>query len=169
MPLPISTPSDVASRILLLRGHRVLLDADLAVLYGVTTKALNQAVRRNIARFPGDFAFQLNADEVGRLRSQTVTSKTGRGGRRYAPFAFTEHGVAMLATVLRSEQAIQVSIEVVRAFIRLRETAAQHDDLLRKITALEKKYDAQFRVVFDAIRELTAPPTPATRKIGFEP
>ena len=144
-----------------------MLDADLAVLYGVSTKRLNEQVKRNRSRFPDDFMFQLTAEEVRSLRSQFATSKQGRGGRRYAPLVFTEQGIAMLSTVLNSERAIQVNIEIMRAFVRLREMIATHKELARKLEALEKRYDAQFRVVFDAIRELTAPPTPKKRKIGF--
>ena len=144
-----------------------MLDADLAVLYGVTTKRLNEQVRRNRSRFPDDFIFQLTAEEVRSLRSQFATSKQGRGGRRYAPLVFTEQGIAMLSTVLNSERAIQVNIEIMRAFVRLREMIATHKDLARKLEALEKRYDAQFRAVFDAIRELMAPPEPNKRKIGF--
>jgi ORF6N domain-containing protein len=144
-----------------------MLDADLAVLYGVSTKRLNEQVRRNRSRFPDDFMFQLTAEEVRSLRSQFATSKQGRGGRRYAPLVFTEQGIAMLSTVLNSERAIQVNIEIMRAFVRLREMIATHKDLVRKLEALEKRYDAQFRVVFDAIRELMKPPEPNKRKIGF--
>ena len=153
--------------ILLLRGHKVMLDADLAVLYGVSTKRLNEQVRRNRSRFPDDFMFQLTREEVRSLRSQFATSKQGRGGRRYAPLVFTEQGIAMLSTVLNSERAIQVNIEIMRAFVRLREMIATHKDLARKLEALEKRYDAQFRVVFDAIRELMKPPESKKRKIGF--
>jgi len=153
--------------ILLIRGHKVILDADLGVLYGVTTKRLNEQVRRNVARFPTDFMFQLTLEEVESLRSQFATSNKGRGGRRYAPLVFREQGIAMLSTVLNSERAIQVNIEIMRAFVRLRELMATHKDLARKLEALEKKYDAQFRVVFDAIRQLMAPPEPKKRKIGF--
>ena len=144
-----------------------MLDADLAFLYGVSTKRLNEQVRRNRSRFPDDFMFQLTAEEVRSLRSQFATSKQGRGGRRYAPLVFTEQGIAMLSTVLNSERAIQVNIEIMRAFVRLRELVATHKDLARKLEALEKRYDAQFRVVFDAIRELMKPPESKKRKIGF--
>ena len=144
-----------------------MLDADLAGLYGVTTKRLNERVRRNRSRFPDDFMFQLTAEEVLSLRSQIATSKQGRGGRRYAPLVFTEQGIAMLSTVLNSERAIQVNIEIMRAFVRLQEMIATHRDLARKLETLEKKYDAQFKVVFDAIRELMTPPESKKRKIGF--
>jgi len=153
--------------ILLIRDHKVLLDVDLAALYGVPTKRLNEQVRRNRARFPEDFMFQLTAEEVTSLRSQFATSNKGRGGRRYAPYAFTEQGVAMLSTVLNSERAILVNIEIMRAFVRLRQMLASNAELSRKMDALEKKYDAQFKVVFDAIRQLMAPPETKKRKIGF--
>ena len=153
----------------LIRGHRVLLDADLAELYGVTVPALNQAVRRNLDRFPEDFMFQLTEEEATNLRSQTVISSS-HGGRRYLPYVFTEQGVAMLSSVLRSERAVQVNIEIMRAFVRLRRMLEENVALSRKLAALEKKYDAQFRVVFDAIRELMAPPPAAAKKkaIGFK-
>ena len=144
-----------------------MLDSDLARLYRVTTKRLNEQVRRNIARFPGDFMFQLTLEEVESLRSQSATSNKGRGGRRYAPLVFTEQGIAMLSTVLNSERAIHVNIEIMRAFVRLREMLATHKDLARKLDAMEKKYDAQFKVVFDAIRQLMSSPEPGKRKIGF--
>jgi hypothetical protein len=157
----------IEREILLIRGHKVLLDAHLAALYGVTTKRLNEQVRRNRSRFPGDFMLQLTSEEVESLRSQFATSNQGRGGRRYAPYAFTEQGVAMLSTVLNSERAIRVNIEIMRAFVRLRQILASNAQLARKLDALEKKYDAQFKVVFDAIRELMTPPEPNKRKIGF--
>ena len=145
-----------------------MLDADLATLYGVETKVLVQAVKRNIDRFPADFMFQLTKQEFDDLRSQTVTSSWG--GRRYPPYAFTEQGVSMLSSVLRSKRAIQVNIEIMRAFVQLRRILASHADLARKLSALEKKYDAQFKVVFDAIRGLMAPPEPKKkREIGFSP
>jgi hypothetical protein len=155
----------IERKILLLRQQKVLLDADLADLYGVTTKALVQAVKRNIERFPEDFMFQLNAEEFGDLRSQSVTSNWG--GRRYAPYAFTEQGVAMLSSVLRSQQAIAVNIEIMRTFVKLRETLASHKDLAKKLALLEAKTDARFRQVFDAIRALMMPPEPKRRPIGF--
>ena len=144
-----------------------MLDADLAGLYGVTTKRLNEQVRRNRSRFPEDFMFQLTSTEAASLRSQIATSNKGRGGRRYAPYAFTEQGVAMLSTVLNSERAIQVNIEIMRAFVHLRQMLASNAQLARKLNALEKKYDSQFRVVFEAIRGLMTPPEPKKRKIGF--
>ena len=151
----------------MLRGQRVLLDVHLAFLYGVSTKVLAQAVKRNIKRFPTDFMFQLTDQEHEHLRSQIVTSKKGRGGRRYHPFAFTEQGVAMLSSVLRSERAVQVNIEIMRAFVRLRELLATHKDLARQLDVLEIKYDKQFKVVFDALRRLMRPSTPAKRRIGY--
>ena len=152
--------------ILLIRRQKVILDADLAVLYGVETRLLVQAVKRNLGRFPEDFMFQLNREEFAILRSQSVTSSDW-GGRRYPPYAFTEQGVAMLSSVLRSQRAIRVNIEIMRAFIRLRQILASHAVLARKLDALEKKYDAQFKEVFEAIRQLMAPPEPKRRAIGF--
>lgn len=160
----------IESRILLIRSHKVMLDEDMAALYEVEVKVLNQAVKRNIERFPKDFMFQLTAEEAARLRSQTVTLKAGRGQhRKYSPYAFTEQGVAMLSSVLRSKRAVQVNVEIMRAFVRLRRMLATHEDLARKLDALEKKYDAQFKAVFDAIRQLMTPPTPKRRQIGFRP
>jgi phage regulator Rha-like protein len=156
----------IEKAILLIRGQKVMLDAHLAELYGVETKVLVQAVKRNIERFPEDFMFQLSQAEFAILRSQFVTSSDW-GGRRYPPYAFTEQGVAMLSSVLHSQRAVQVNIEIVRAFIRLRQMLASHVELARKLDALEKKYDAQFRQVFEAIRQLMAPPEPKRRPIGF--
>ena len=158
----------IENAILFIRGHKVMLDRDLAALYGVTTFNLNKAVKRNTDRFPEDFMFQLTAEEAGTLRFQIGMSKgKGRGGRRYLPYVFTEQGVAMLSSVLRSKRAVQVNVEIMRAFVRLRRMLASNEDLARKLAALEKKYDAQFRVVFDAIRELMTPPESKKRKIGF--
>jgi hypothetical protein len=158
----------IEKAILLIRGQKVMLDADLAELYGVETRVLVQAVKRNLERFPEDFMFQLNKDDVDFLRSQIVTLKKGRGQHsKYLPYAFTEQGVAMLSSVLRSRRAIQVNIEIMRAFIRLRQMLASHVELARKLDALEKKYDAQFKQVFEAIRQLMAPPEPKRRPIGF--
>ncbi len=158
----------VERAILLLRGHRVLLDADLAEMYGVETRSLVQAVKRNRDRFPEDFMFQLQEDEVESLRSQIVILKTGRGRhRKYLPFAFSEQGVAMLSTVLRSPRAVQVNIEIMRAFVRFRQMLQANAGLARKLAALETKYDGQFRAVFDAIRELMASPVKARKRIGF--
>ena len=152
--------------IVVLREHKVMLDEDLAVLYAVDVKVLNQAVRRNLQRFPSDFMFRLVAEETEVLRSQFVTSRSW-GGRRYLPYAFTEQGVAMLSSVLRSDRAVRVNIEIMRAFVRLRQMLQANADLAKKLVALEKKYDAKFRVVFDAIRELMEPPVKAKRRIGF--
>lgn len=150
----------------LVRGEKVILDQALARMYGVTTGALIQAVRRNPGRFPDDFMYQLSTQEVANLKSQTVISSWG--GRRHRPYAFTEQGVAMLSSVLRSERAVAVNVEIMRAFVRLRRLLITHADLARKLEELEEKYDSQFRVVFDAIRELMAPSTvPSKRRIGF--
>jgi hypothetical protein len=160
-------PSErIARSIVILRGRKVLLDADLAVLYDVRTKALVQAIKRNPDRFPADFTFQLTAEEFARLRSQSVTSKS-RGGRRYLPHAFTEQGVAMLSSVLRSPRAIAVNIEIMRVFVKLRQAVASHARLARKLDELEQRYDAQFKVVFDAIRALMILPTAKARRVGF--
>ena len=153
--------------ILLIRGHKVMLDADLAELYGVQTKVLVQAVQRNRERFPDDFMLQLTKEEFDNLRSQFVTSSSGWGGRRYPPYAFTEQGVAMLSSVLRSERAVRVNIEIMRAFVRLREMLASHAELARRLDDLEQRYDAQFKAVFDAIRELMTPPQAPRRRLGF--
>ena len=150
-----------------MRGHKVLLDADLAALYGVATRVLVQAVHRNRPRFPDDFMFQLSEEEFGRLRSHVGISNPGRGGRRYRTYAFTEQGVAMLSSVLRSERAVQVNIEIMRAFVRLRQLLASHKDLARRLDELEQHYDEQFKVVFEAIRQLIAPPARSQRQIGF--
>jgi hypothetical protein len=159
-------PERIERSILLIRGHKVMLDADLAALYGVETKRLLQALKRNISRFPPDFMFQLSKDDFENLRFHFGTSSQW-GGRRYPPYAFTEQGVAMLSSVLRSKRAIQVNIEIMRAFVRLRRLLASHADLARKLDTLERKYDAQFKVVFDAIRELMKPPESKKRPIGF--
>ena len=156
----------IEQRIFLIRGQKVMLDSDLAELYGVETKALKRAVKRNIDRFPADFMFQLTREEVRNLRYHFGTSSWG--GQRYLPFAFTEHGAVMLASVLNSPIAAQASIQVVRAFIRLRGILAAHKELAQKLEALENRYDAQFKVVFDAIRKLMEPTTvPPNRRIGF--
>lgn len=158
----------IERKILLLRGQKVLLDADLAVLYGVSTKRLNEQVRRNQKRFPADFVIELTTTETNNLRSQFVTSKLGRGGRRYGILAFTEQGVAMLSSVLNSQRAVQVNIAIMRAFVQLRELLATNKDLAKKLDALEKKYDGQFQKVFAAIRALTQPdPPPPNHRIGF--
>ena len=152
--------------ILSIRGEKVMLDSDLAELYGVETKRLNEQVRRNLSRFPPDFMFQLTSQEWESLRSQFATLKRGEH-RKYLPYAFTEHGALMLANVLNSERAAQTSVQVVRAFVRLRQMLASNAELARKLAALENKYDAQFKVVFDAIRQLMSPPEPKRREIGF--
>lgn len=141
------------------------MDSDLAGMYDVETKVLNQAVKRNISRFPPDFMFQLNEKEFGDLRSQFVTSKFSK--RRNPPYVFTEQGVAMLSSVLRSERAIKVNILIMRAFVKLREMISTHKDLLNKVESMEKKYDTQFKVVFEAIKTLMKPEQKPTRKIGF--
>lgn len=143
-----------------------MLSTHLAELYEVEPRVLVQAVKRNIERFPPDFIFQLSKVEFQNLKSQIVTSNWG-GLRRAAPYAFTEQGIAMLSSVLNSRRAVQVNIEIMRAFVRLRELMATHKDLVRRLNKMEKKYDAQFRLVFDAIRELMTPPEPKKRKIGF--
>ena len=151
----------------MIRGQKVMLDSDLAELYEVSTKKLNEQIRRNLNRFPLDFMFQLNEEETETLRSQFATSKTGRGGRRYFPFVFSEQGVAMLSSVLHSERAIEVTILIMRAFVKLREMIASHKDLSKRLNDLEKKYDSQFKVVFEAMRQLMTPPVKPKRKIGF--
>lgn len=169
----------IERRIYLIRGHKVMLDGDLADLYDVPVKVLNQAVKRNVERFPEDFMFRLSKQEwenlrfqigISNLRSQFVTSSWG--GRRYQPYAFTEQGVAMLSSVLRSQRAIQVNIAIMRAFVKLRETLALDKDLAKKLEELERKiihHDAQIQSIFDAIRQLMAPPEKLRRKIGFHP
>jgi len=157
----------IEKKILLIRGQKVMLDSDLAGLYSVQTKVLVQAVKRNITRFPLDFMFQMSAEEAELLRSQIVTSKVGRGGRRSAPYVFTEQGVAMLSSVLNSKRAIEVNIQIMRAFVKLREMIATHKALARKLSEMEKKYDGQFKVVFDALNHLMAEPEPKEKKIGF--
>jgi hypothetical protein len=161
----------IESRILLFRGQRVMLSTHLAGLYGVAPKVLIQAVKRNSDRFPQDFMFQLDPEEQEILRSQTVTLRSGWGTHpKYPPFAFTEQGVAMLASVLRSPQAVAVNIEIIRAFVRLRQLLSSNAELTRKLNALERRYDAQFSAVFEAIRKLMEPPVPPKkRRIGFAP
>jgi hypothetical protein len=156
----------VEKAILLIRGEKVILDTDLATLYVVETRSLLQAVKRNLERFPSDFMFQLTRKEFESLRSQSVISK-GRGGRRYLPYAFTEHGAIMAANVLSSKGAVQASVQVVRAFIRLRQMLVSNAELAHKLSEIERKYDAQFKVVFDAIRQLMTPPEPQRKQIGF--
>jgi ORF6N domain len=157
----------IEQRIFVLRGQNVLLSTDLARLYGVETRTLVQAVKRNIERFPSDFMFQLGPEEFRNLKSQIVTSSWG-GIRRAAPYAFTEQGVAMLSSVLRSKRAIRVNIEIMRAFVQLRRMVISHADLALRLDALESTYDARFREVFDVIRQLMQPPPQPTRpRIGF--
>jgi hypothetical protein len=184
MPAIAPKPERLAPLVRLIRGERVLVDADLANLYGVATKVLNQAVRRNLERFPADFMFQLTTEEWEDLRSQIVTSRElhrsmrsqsvtsiSRGGTRYQPYAFTEQGVAMLSSVLRSPRAIEVNIAIMRTFVQLRRLMDSNRELARKIEAMENKYDEQFAVVFDAIKQLIAEDearkTQPKRRIGF--
>jgi len=162
----------IEQRIFFIRGHKVMLDSDLASLYDVPTGALNRAVRRNLERFPEDFCFQLTDKEIEALRFQSgISKKAGRGGRRYLPYVFTEQGVAMLASVLNSPRAVQVSIGIVRVFVRLRTIIATHAELSRRLEELEsmfEKHDSELQYVFEAIRELMAPePVPPKRRIGF--
>lgn len=163
----------IESKIYVIRGRKVMLDKDLAELYGVKTKSLNLAVKRNLFRFPNDFMFQLTKEE-GHLRFQFETSKPGRGGSRYLPYAFTEQGVAMLSSVLNSRQAVLVNIQIMRTFTKIGEIMGCHEDLRRKIEAMEKKFggkfqehDHQFRQIFQAIRKLLAPSPRPKRRIGF--
>ncbi len=183
--IPPLTPDSITLRICDVRGQRVIVDADLAALYGVETKRFNEAVKRNLARFPVDFMFTLTAEEFEALRSQIATSNTpavpARGGRRYAPRVFTEHGALMAATILNSPRAVEVALYVVRAFVRLRELAVTHGDLAKRLDELERKTEAlslshdafsrttrhQLKQVFDALRQLMAPPDPPKRPIGF--
>ena len=157
----------IENSILTLRGERVILDFELARLYGVTTARLNQQVRRNADRFPTDFMFELTREELDSLMLQFATSKVTRGGRRKLPTVFTEHGAIMAATVLNSKTAVAASVQVVRAFVRLRQMLASSPELARKLNELERRYDHQFKVVFDAIRQLMTPPEPKRKQIGF--
>jgi len=160
----------IEQKIFLIRGQKVMLDRDLAQLYGVETRVLNQAVRRNIDRFPADFMFSLTRDEIMRISQFVISSTQIRNETlKFAKsvLAFTEQGVAMLSTVLNSKRAIEVNILIMRAFVKLREMIASNKELAKKLDELEKKYDAQFKVVFDAIRQLMTPPTKKQRKIGF--
>ena len=169
LPIPVEM---IERRIYLIRGHKVMLDSDLAELYGETTTRLNQQVRRNMDRFPEDFAFQLTLEESDALMLQIATSKTGRGGRRKLPLVFTEQGVAMLSSVLRSKRAVAVNITIMRAFVRLREVLATHKDLARRMADLEREQKAQGRHitdVFKAIQKLLEPPKDKPRRaIGFQ-
>ncbi len=167
---PIIVPNEVIiDRIYLFRGQKVMLDGDLAELYGVSTRRLNEQVRRNIRRFPKDFMFELRPQEAKILMSQIATSSSRHGGRRKLPLVFTEQGVAMLSTVLNSDRAIDVNIAIIRAFVKLRELLATNKALARKIESMEKRYDAQFIEIFSAIRALMDPEEiPRSRQIGFE-
>ena len=161
----------VESRIFMVRGKQVMLDKDLAELYGVETKKLNQAVKRNLKRFPSDFMFRLTASEFANLKSQSVMSSAGAaawGGRRKLPYGFTEQGVAMLSSVLNSPRAIRVNIEIMRAFVQMRQVLRSHADLSLRLDDLELRFDGQFGIVFDAIRQLMIPPEPPKRRIGFQ-
>jgi len=157
----------IENKIYLIRRQKVMLDRDLAELYEVPTKVFKQAVKRNIKRFPSDFMFELSSAEFRNWRSQFVTSKSDKMGLRYAPMAFTEQGVAMLSSVLNSERAIEVNIQIMRTFVNLRKMLASHKDLAGKMAKLEKKYDEQFKIVFDAIRALISEENKPKRKIGF--
>lgn len=180
-PRPVHL-APIEHQIYWIRGQKVMLDRDLALLYGVETRVLNQAVRRNVERFPEDFMFALNADEAHRMRSQIViasprdhshASTIQKRNLRYRPLVFTEQGIAMLSSVLRSPRAIMVNVEIMRAFVRLRQLLASNAELARKLAGLEKRYDRKFKIVFDAIRELMTGPRPelsaARREIGFHP
>lgn len=170
--MDVSLPVEVIKgKIFLIRGHKVLMDSDIAGLYGVTTANLNKAVKRNAERFPDDFMFQLSATEMTNLMFQSGISSSGHGGRRKPPYAFTEQGVAMLSSVLNSDRAVQVNIAIMRAFVQLRELAISNRVLARKLDELENKYDKhdkQFMEVFDVIRRLMEPPMKEKRKIGFK-
>jgi len=169
-PLEWSTDPRIETRIFGVRGRQVMLDEDLADLYGVETKRLVEQVKRNLDRFPEDFMFQLTKEEAAALRSQIATSNTGRGGRRYAPFVFTEHGVAMLSSVLRSKRAIAVNIEIMRAFVELRRVANSYALIEKRVEQIERgmgKHDEQLERIFKALRRLSAPPAPPKRPVGF--
>ncbi len=169
-PTNVLVPQEVIeSKILLLRGKKIMLDRDLAMLYKVPTRRLNEQVKRNKERFPEDFMFQLTKEEFENWRSQIAMSNSEKMGIRRNPYAFTEQGVAMLSSVLNSKVAIQVNIQIMRTFIRLKEIIMSHKDLQRKIEDMERKYDQQFKVVFDAIKQLLIPPEKPKRKIGFHP
>jgi hypothetical protein len=163
----VSSVKQISGKIYFIRGYKIMLDRDLAGLYGVETKVLKQAVKRNIDRFPKDFMFELRAEEFEVWRSQFVTSKSDRIGLRYKPMAFTEQGVSMLSSVLRSKRAVQVNIEIMRTFVRLREMLTAHKDLARKVEQIEKKYDEQFQIVFEAITKLWEEDEKPKKKIGY--
>jgi hypothetical protein len=161
----------IERRIYLIRGHKVMIDVDLAELYGVPTKRLNQQVQRNRKRFPADFMFQLTRAEAENLRLQFATSRSSHGGRRSLPYVFTEQGVAMLSSVLNSEQAIEVNITIMRAFVKLRQMLESNEELNRKFAAVIRKlsaHDKYFKIVFDELKRLTEQPTPSRRQIGFK-
>ena len=169
----------IEQKIFVIRGERVMIDSDLAAIYGVETKMFTRAVKRNIDRFPGDFMFQLTVEEYETLRRQIGTSNTetlklqdasskeGRGGRRYLPYVFTEHGALMAANILNSSRAVEASVQVVRAFVRMRNLLASNAELAKKVEALESKYDSQFKSIFDAIKKLMTPPDKPKGGIGF--
>ncbi len=163
---PLIPSERIERAILLIRGHRVMVDSDLAALYEVETKQLVRAVKRNMDRFPADFSFELTQQEFANLKCQFGTSSSW-GGRRTQPWVFTEQGVAMLSSVLRSKRAVQVNIEIMRTFVRLRELLATHKQLAERLNEFEKKYDKQFAAVFDAIRQLMTPPTAEQREMGY--
>ena len=179
-PPTLISPEAIAPMVHWLRHEKIMLDSDLAELYGVEVRVLNQAVKRNIERFPADFMFQLSEDEVDSLKSPSVSSKNARSSlrsqivilkrgrhRKYLPYAFTEQGVAMLSSVLRSPRAVEVNIAIMRTFVQLRRLMDSNRDLARKIGDMEKKYDDQIRVIFDAIRQLISQPTQPSRELGF--
>lgn len=159
---------DISSFICLLRGERVILDFHLAILYDVETRALKQAVRRNLERFPPDFMFELKAEEIEILRSQNVISNKSRGGTRYAPMAFTEQGVGMLSSVLKSGRAVEVNINIMRAFVQMRRMMENNKELKKKLEELEARYDEQFALVFEAIRQLINEESRPRNVIGFK-
>ncbi|MBU9888668.1 MAG: ORF6N domain-containing protein [Candidatus Omnitrophica bacterium] len=168
----VISPERIAASIYFMRGQRVMLDSDLAKLYGVKTKSLNLAVKRNKSRFPEDFLFQLTKEETAVLRFQIETSKDARGGRRYLPYVFTEQGVAMLSSVLKSVRAIQMNIAIMRTFVRLRELLTTDKELAHKLAALERKigtHDEAIRDILTAVRQMMAPPEKPKRQIGFHP
>ena len=160
-------PGKIEQAIRLYQGQKVMLDFDLAALYGVTTSALNRQVKRNRERFPADFVYLISAEESANLICPSGISSSGYGGRRKPVMAFTQEGVAMLSSVLRSDRAVQVNIEIMRTFVRLRTLLAAHVELARRVDELEHRYDAKFRTVFDALRELMTPPAPPPKQIGF--
>lgn len=172
--LQVASAPAIEQRIYVIRGRQVMLDEDLADLYGVETRVLVQQVKRNAKRFPADFMFQLTKAEAEALRSQIVISNIGRGGRRYEPYVFTEQGVAMLSGVLRSDRAITVNIEIMRAFVELRRAAGSFQELQKRLDQMEldigarlSEHDAQLRQIFEVLRQLIAPPPSAKRPVGF--